>query len=116
MEYISDYQALNIPDEKGLIADWHSFKFDPYNIRFSKSDDSPLGEKGIKKRYIQEIDKYLYVANFPRALADMILNYDNLNEFYFCRNDYLTDEEEIELWNYLQEIRKHKNIEKFSKI
>lgn len=37
MKYISDYQALNIPDEKGLIADWHSYKFNPNNIKLREN-------------------------------------------------------------------------------
>lgn len=113
-KYISDYQALNIPDEKGLIADWHSYKFNPRDIKLT-INNGILGDKGIKKRYIKQINQYLYVANFPRALADMIYSYDNIDEFYNCRNDYLTDKEEKELWKYLKEINKYKNIDKFLK-
>jgi len=34
VKYISNYEALNIPDEKGLIADWHSYRFNPNNALF----------------------------------------------------------------------------------
>lgn len=114
LKYISGYQALNIPDEKGLIADWHSYKFDPYNIKFTKNNKI-LQNLGIKKRLIKPINKYHYVASFARAIADMIYLNDNINEFYDCRNDYLSVEDENELWEYLQILKEHKNIEEFLK-
>lgn len=114
LKYISGYQALNIPDEKGLIADWHSCKFDPYNIKLTKNNKI-LQNLGIKKRLIKSINKYHYVASFARAIADMIYFNDNIDELYDCRNDYLSVEDENELWEYLQILREHKDIECFLK-
>ena len=48
-EYISGWEALNIPNEKGLVADWHPLCFlnnkdDIKKYKYNKI----LGNKGIK--------------------------------------------------------------------
>lgn len=111
--YISGWEALNIPTLDGAIADWHpqlylnkELKKYPYNEILKKS--------GITKRYISFLDKYEYVANYPRAIADLVYK-DETKELKNCVYDFLNDKEATELYGYLKIINRYKNIEDFMK-
>ena len=118
--YISGYYSLNCPDENGIIADWH-----PRYYWFSDNKDEKvplynttdvLGNYGIKKRKIQYSDEKVYIADFVRALADMILLQDNISEFRFCSKEYLSDDIQVDqLYDLLLKINNIKDITWFLK-
>lgn len=117
MQYISGWEALNIQSEKGHIADWHTnvyFKdFKPTQMyQFDKN--SPLGMRGIKKRFIPYMQETCYVASFARAIADLVY-LNQSSQLKFCAKDFLDDEEKKELFKYLKIINKFKNVEDFMK-
>lgn len=117
MQYISGWQALNIQSEKGHIADWHPnvyFRnFEPTEM-FDYDDNAPLGMLGIKERFIPYLQKSYYVANYARAIADLVY-LDRMAQLRYCANDFLNDDEKQELFDYLKIINKTKNVEEFIK-
>lgn len=111
MQYISGWQALNIPNEKGLVADWHPLLHLNEPLKFYEPN-SLLGDKGITKRYVA--DKEYFVASFARAIADLVYEEDTA-ELKGCVNDFLDEDDEKELFEYLKIINTKKNIENFIK-
>ena len=113
MKYLSGWEALNIPNEKGEIADWHPNLYIHKDIKFYDTNDFKLGNLGIEHRYVKALDGYFYVANFARAIADLV--YLNKTEgLKNCVNDFLNNDDEKTLFSYLQKI-KNENIENFMK-
>lgn len=113
MKYLSGWEALNIPNEKGEIADWHPNLYLRKDIKFYNTNDFKLGSLGIEYRYVKALDGYFYVANFARAIADLV--YLNKTEgLKNCVNDFLNSDDEKTLFSYLQKI-KNENIENFMK-
>lgn len=118
--YVSGWQALNCPDEYGVVADWHPRYFWYSN---KKSDPIPLfntsnvlGFYGIEKRNIIYTRDKVYIANFVRSIADLILLNDDIDILRNCVNDFLSDsEQEIKLYELLLKINEVKNIEWFLK-
>ena len=114
-DYISGWEALNIPTENGLIADWHPLHY------FNKKQDIKkysyneiLGNSGIKKRYVKMLDKEEYVANYPRAIADLVYH-NEMKGLKNCVNDFLNDDEEKELFEYLKLINNNEVVDNFMK-
>lgn len=90
-EYYSGWEALNIQNENGLVADWHPLNFwgdNPKKYAFNES----LGDCGISKRFVSFIGKKVYVANYPRAIADLVIS-KNTKGLKNCVYDYLSDDE-----------------------
>ncbi len=114
-DYISGWEALNIPTSSGYIADWHpQFYFNEKKELKKYPYNEILKDSGITKRNISFLNKDEYVANYPRAIADLVFN-DDTKELKNCVYDFLDDDEAIELFEYLKIINKHKNIEDFMK-
>ncbi len=112
-KYYSGWQALNLPDENGKTADWHPLLFwdnEPKKYDFNEK----LGDWGIKKRYISFLNKEDFVANFARAIADLVLNNDT-KELKNCVSDYLDDDEAKELYENLKKFKILNNVENFLK-
>lgn len=108
--YLSGWEALNIPDEKGLIADWHPALYfkDNEPLKFYSNEKNPiLQDMGIKKRFIPMLNKSYYVASFARAIADLIYN-EEFKELKNCSYDFLSNEDERELFKYLKLLRDKK--------
>lgn len=117
IDYLSGWQALNIPTEDGRIADWHSslyfplkkvddmFLFDKEKIKRYSTNGNPLGRKGIKKIYISRLKDVEYVANYPRSIADLFLT-KKLGNINGIIRDSLTECEKNELYDYLMELEK----------
>ena len=112
MFYISGWQALNIPSENGRIADWHPY-FKHLKL-FELKDDSILGMRGIKKRFIPFLEKEFFVANYPRAIADLLEN-NQTAQLKGSVRDFLMDEEKKELFSYLKLLPPKKEILNFIK-
>lgn len=114
--YISGWEALNIPNERKQIADWHPYSlyFNDKPVKLYSSKDSILKEKGIKKRYIEILKQEYYVANYARAIADLVY-LGNIQELKNCVDDFLNDEEAQELFGYLKLLPKTEYIENFMK-
>lgn len=120
--YISGYEALNIPNENGDIADWHPRTYlssqNPNEYIKTYKLDETIGNVGIKNKTINFPYKAeVYIANFVRAIIDIIIFSERdieIKSLYGCRNDFLTDKEEKELFEELIEILKkgHKKSEK----
>lgn len=114
--YISGWEALNVVDENGLSADWHPLKF---WLAYNDDDEIPLfsnpilGSNGIKKRKIKYSDELVYIADFPRAIADLIYTDDKTDSLVNASTDFLTDEEAKVLFKYLLKILKFKDIEAY---
>lgn len=114
MKYLSGWEALNIPTENGETADWHPNLYFNKDVKFYDTLDFDLGNIGIKYRYVKALNGYFYVASFARAIADLVF-LNQMNDLKNCVNDFLNDEEEVELYNYLKNINKNKNVENFIK-
>lgn len=114
-DYISGWEALNIPTSNGYIADWHpQFYFNEKKELKKYPYNEILKDSGISKRYIPFLNKDEYTANYPRAIADLV--YENkTRELQNCVYDFLDDDEAVELFKYLKIINKYKNIEDFMK-
>ena len=103
--YISGYEALNIPNENGDIADWHPRTYlssqNPNEYIKTYKLDETIGNVGIKNKTINFPYKAeVYIANFVRAIIDIIIFSERdieIKSLYGCRNDFLTDKEEKEL-------------------
>ena len=76
---------------------------------------SPLNMLGITKRYIPNIESEFYIASFARAIADLVF-LDRYYQLDNCVKDFLSDDDSIELYNYLKIINKYKDVELFMKI
>lgn len=117
MRYISGWEALNVPNEQGVTADWHSSAYF-HNLQPNKIYDynknNPLKMLGIKKRFIAFLGKEYFVASFARAIADLVY-LDNVEQLRYCVNDFLSKDDEKELFEYLKIINQTKNIEEFMK-
>ena len=114
--YISGWEALNIPNEKNQIADWHPYLLYYKNnpLQFYSSKDSVLKEKGIKKRYIEILKKEYYVADYARAIADLVY-LGKTQGLKNCVDDFLDSMEAQELFEYLKLLLKKEHIENFIK-
>lgn len=113
-DYISGWEALNIPTSNGYIADWHpQFYFNEKKELKKYPYNEILKDSGISKRYIPFLNKDEYTANYPRAIADLVYE-NNTRELQNCVYDFL-DDEAVELFKYLKIINKYKNIEDFMK-
>lgn len=114
-DYISGWEALNIPTSNGYIADWHpQFYFNEKKELKKYPYNEILKDSGISKRYIPFLNKDEYTANYPRAIADLFYE-NNTRELQNCVYDFLDDDEAVELFKYLKIINKYKNIEDFMK-
>lgn len=116
--YISGWQALNIPNENGITADWHWQNYftndrKPLEI-FYLDSHNPLKREGIKKHYVPFLNDTHYIASFARAIADLVYN-DRFTQLQYCANDFLNEKEQKELYKYLKIINKSKNVEHFMK-
>lgn len=116
MKYISGWEALNVVSENGETADWHPLSYFHGNDfkMYELNKDNPLKESGIKYRFIPLLNGKFYVASFARAIADLIF-YDTREGLKYCVKDYLNDEEERELFNYLKILSKIIDVEEFMK-
>lgn len=120
--YISGWEALNIPNEKGDVADWH-----PRTYLFSNNPSEEIelyntinffGNKGIKKRMIYYPEKQeVYIASFSRAIADLLVTMKDYQvpSLYGCRKDFLNEKESGELYNYLKPLDSNPRIKEFLK-
>ena len=115
MAYISGWEALNIPRLDGSIADWHPLLYfaNKNNIKTYENNEI-LGSLGIQRRYVKMLDKEEYVANYARAIADLVYKGETAG-LKNCVQDYLDDNEESELFNYLKLINKNKKVDDFVK-
>ena len=115
MAYISGWEALNIPRLDGSIADWHPLLYfaNKNNIKTYENNEI-LGSLGIQRRYVKMLDKEEYVANYARAIADLVYKGETAG-LKNCVQDYLDDNEESELFNYLKLINKNKKVDDFMK-
>ena len=112
-EYYSGWEALNLAKESGAIADWHPLSYwgsKPQKYIFNKD----LGDWGISERFISFIGKKDYVANYPRAIADLVLKND-IKGLKNCIYDYLDDDEAKELYEILKKYKTLDNIKNFLK-
>ena len=112
-EYYSGWEALNLAKESGAIADWHPLSYwscKPQKYTFNKD----LGDWGISERFISFIGKKDYVANYPRAIADLVLK-NEIKELKNCVYDYLDDDEAKELYEILKKYKTLDNIKNFLK-
>jgi len=113
--YISGWEALNIPNTDKTIADWHPKYYFNDNKQIKKyAMNEVLKDNGIYKRFIPFLNKDEYIANYPRAIADLVYE-DNIKELKNCIYDFLDEDEELELFEYLKIINQNKNIEDFMK-
>lgn len=118
MQYISGWQALNVQSENGHIADWHLnvyFKDGKPTQMFDYDENSPLKMRGIKQRFIPFMQKTYFVANYARAIADLVY-LDKTAGLRYCAKEFLSDEDKKELFKYLKIINKTKNVEEFMKM
>lgn len=107
IQYISGWEALNIPKTNGEIADWHPHLYPPIaKYRYNQI----LKSQGITERNIK--NKTRFVASYARAIADLVYA-GQTKELQNCVYDFLNDDETKELYKYLQEINKVKNIDTF---
>lgn len=115
--YISGYEALNVVDENGLTADWHPLTFwtSTTQEEIPLYENPLLKEKGISFRKIPFSEEMVYIANFARAIADLIYHEYETHPCLFrnIAEDFLSKEERAELFGYLLEIRKEKEIDEF---
>lgn len=117
MRYISGWEALNVPNEQGLAADWHFENFFKPNQNFKMYDNNNaiLHNLGIKKRFIPLLNGEYFVASFARAIADLV--YLNQTQgLKNCVNDFLDSNDELELFEYLKMINTQKSVESFIRL
>ena len=116
MQYLSGWQALNIPNAKGHIADWHpeSFFTNFAPNKFYELAENPLGVRGIEERFVPFLQKSYFVANFARAIADLVY-FNETRDLEGCAREFLNENEKNELFNYLKIIAQKKDISAFLK-
>lgn len=121
-KYISGLEALNVVAPDGITtADWHPLNYWLYTKQQPEiplySNYYILGESGVSKRIIPyDLSKEVFVADFPRAIADFLLTQpkERAIEMIDCRKDFLsTIEEDRQLYLYLERIQNTKNISWF---
>lgn len=117
VSYISGWQALNIPNENGLIADWHPLLYfkDNKPTKLYEILNNPLKELGIKKRNIKTLSKEYKIASFARAIADLVYA-NETKELKNCVKDFLSDDDEKELFKYLKILLENSQIDDKEKI
>lgn len=114
-KYVSEVDALNIPNEEGTSGDWHpsnGFDLNREVIYGGLNSDyntlGILGHFGIKDRYNHAIKVGLmlnydvcYVANHIRAILDLVyrelLRTNKVLTMYCASEDFLDTEEQKEL-------------------
>lgn len=102
--YISGWEALNIPDEKKMIADWHPLHFLSSDKKLQMYAYNPiLKDEGISRRFIPMLQREEYVANYPRAIADLVY-LDKTQGLQNCCYDFLDEAEEKELYELLKKL------------
>ena len=121
-KYISGYEALNIPNETGNVGDWHPRTYlsshNPNEDIRTYELDETIGNIGINYKIINFPYKAkVYIANYVRAIIDIIIFSERdieIKSLFGCKNDFLTDKEEEELFEQLIEILKkgHKKSDK----
>ncbi|TEY00739.1 hypothetical protein [Campylobacter sp. US33a] len=115
MQYLSGFQALNIPNQKGLIADWHpQIYLNPKKILFYESDNNPLKDLGIRKCFVKTLQKEYNVASFARAIADL-LYFNKTAQMQGIVDDFLDEDDAMELFNYLKILPKTQIVQRFLK-
>ena len=114
IKYLSGWQALNIPNERGLTADWHSsWLYKP--LKKKKNKNCPIWQKeGISLRFVPLLKDVYYVASFARAIADLLYN-GKFAGLQNCAYDFLDEQDEEELFLYLIRLREKKEIDNFMK-
>lgn len=113
-EYYSGWEALNVQSENGSVADWHPLNFwgdNPKKYIFNAN----LGDCGISKRFVSFIGKKVYVANYPRAIADLVIS-KNTKGLKNCVYDYLSDDEAQALYDMLKPFKDRKDIDDFLRL
>lgn len=121
--YISCYEALNIPNGKGNIADWYprTYLSSPNPNDFIKTYKlgKTIGNEGITKQKITFPTKAeVYIADYVWAIIDIIIFSEReieIKAIWGCREDFLTESEIKELFNRLVTILE-KGHEKSKKI
>lgn len=115
MQYLSGFQALNVPNEKGMIADWHSLSYlNPNKIVMYESENNPLRERGIRYCLVPTLQGHYNVASFARAIADL-LYFGKNEELKGCINDFLDSNDELELFELLKDLPQTEMIKHFLK-
>ena len=115
IKYLSGWEALNIPNERGLTADWHSSLLHNKPLKFYETKDCPIWqEKGISLRFVPSLQETYYVASFARAIADLVYN-GKFAGLQNCAYDFLDEQDEEELFAYLTQLREKKEIDNFMK-
>lgn len=103
-DYLSGWEALNVAKENGVIADWHPLHFFNPNKKLKKYTYNPIfKDKGITRRYIPQLQREEYVANYPRAIADLVYH-NQMQGLKNCCFDYLDEKESRELFELLKGI------------
>lgn len=121
-EYISGWESLNTKVGDSY-ADWHPMQYwlDTGGNEEIKLYSNPiLGEDGVVKLKIPYSNELVFIATYPRALADLVytatINEKSLNPFRKEYNSLLNDEEIIKYRNYLEKMaEEHKAIDEFLK-
>ena len=120
-KYISGYYSLNTPDSNGNIANWHSYYYWDKDNSKSKielyKNKFLLGNEGIEYRNIVWCENKVYIADFLRSIADILIenDKDKVNLLKNCVKDYLTDIEANKLYKYCLKIREYVDIKSFVK-
>lgn len=115
MKYLSGFQALNIPNENGLIADWHPLLYlNPNKLVMYESADSPLQERDIRKCFVPILQEYYNVASFARSIADLVY-FGKASELRGCVNDFLDSADEIKLFYFLKDLPQTAMVNNFLK-
>ncbi len=120
--YISGWEALNIPYENGETADWHPQVYLFSNKKNEKiklyNNNEILKNEGISKRIIT-YPKYkeVYIANFPRAIVDLLLTCKDyqIGNLKNAKNEFLNKKEIKILYNYLVKLKNNPKIEEYLK-
>lgn len=115
MKYLSGLHALNVqmPDTDG---DWHQMALDWDNLPMSESDDSPLGDWGIRRAMVPHNDS-MFVASHPRACLDLALKGEFGNAYGmrrdFVNNESLTPEILAQAWHAWDAMGKPAQFDRF---
>jgi hypothetical protein len=120
--YITGTSALNVPTEDGKFADWHFTEtFLTTGTRFRiagqnyPSTSDIFGNYGIREcgtilreygAYI-EPNKKVYVANYVRAILDLVYNItkEHQSADFLKLDDYFEEQEKSEVFNKINSIK-----------
>lgn len=120
--YITGTSALNVPTEDGKFADWHFTEtFLTTGTRFRiagqnyPSTSDIFGNYGIRECgtilreygvYI-EPNKKVYVANYIRAILDLVYNItkEHQSADFLKLDDYFEEQEKSEVFNKINSIK-----------